>query len=753
MKLENPWVQVECRQHDVAANGLPTFLQEQYGQLGEDLILDGLLKAYFARKGLPAAAIRYMEVGANHPIQTSNTYLFRHKWQGKGVLVEANPALVTALRKVRGDDVVLNLAVVPPGSPAKVRINIATHSELSSVDAGHIRSFGNIGTVDHAVEVESVTLDELLESCFPQGLHLLSIDIEGLDLEVIEKSRFARRPVFVITEPSRHYHADAEAGFARAMAAKGYAEVARTDYNLIYGDRDALGLAPLDLSTSPATPAGASAAPAGIAPRRSIRTFDVFDTLIARRCIRAEQVFLQIEQQIGVPGFAAQRVQAERDVEAGEYTLADIYGRLAGMMDWTEERAREVAGLELQAELDNVLPIADNLARLDSESVLLTDMYLPDGAIRLLLERAGLVLDLPIVRSSHGKRSGVLWRDCAQQQIQCVHLGDNTQADVAMATQAGMRARHTRLAEPTPVEKHLYVNGFPRLVEALRAARLMSRKPGMPDWLYRLQTELNVPVLVTCAAMLLGHAAGTGCDKVLFASRDGRYLKRAYDAVAAALGVAGPASEYWYTSRAARSSGDAAYLDYCRQAFTAQSLLVDLCGTGTSIAKLLALLGLPSEAAPKAFLCQLVDDPEQSRRLSRRYGLAEDQPLEVVSLLSTRSFLGNEALELLNYVPEGMVRGVARVAGGWMPLRDPIEFDDDVRPLVDGQHTFLLEMFGHLRTTLTADAFAEIDAQGPQLLAALHEAAALMDEPLASMSAAWLPAHRLAEVALMGTNA
>ncbi len=748
MRLENPWVQVQCRQHDVAANGLPTFLQEQYGQLGEDLILDGLLKAHFARNGLPADSIRYMEIGANHPIQTSNTYLFRHKWQGKGVLVEANPGLVDALRKVRGDDVVLNLAVAPPGSPAKVRINIATHSELSSVDVGHIRSFGNIGTVEHAVDVDSVTLDELLESCFPQGLHLLSIDIEGLDLEVIEKSRFTRRPVFVVTEPSRHYHADAEAGFARAMNAKGYAEIARTDYNLIYGDRRALGMD--EAGGTAVAPAAASVGDAGL--KRSIRTFDIFDTLIARRCIRAGQVFLAIEQRIGVPGFATRRVEAERAVEAGEYSLSDIYAHLAARLEWTEERTREVAGIELQLELDNVLPIADNLAKLDAESVLLTDMYLPDGAIRLLLERAGLDLDLPIVRSSHGKRRGVLWRDCAQQRIQCVHLGDNAQSDVAMATQAGMRARLSRIAEPTPVEKHLYVNGFPKLVEALRAARLMSRDPGMPAWLYRLQTELNIPVLVTCAAMLLGHAAGSGRDKVLFASRDGRYLKRAYDAVAAALGVAGPASQYWYTSRAARTSGDPAYLAYCRQEFGARSLLVDLCGTGASIAKLLEMLQPPAQDMPQTFLCQLVDDPEQSRRLSQRYGLAEERPLEVISLLSTRSFLGNEALEMLNYVPEGMVRGVAPVAGGWVPLRDPIEFEDDVRPLVDAQHTYLLTFFGHLRNSLTAEAFTEIDGQGAQLIAALHEAAAMLEEPLGHLSTAWLPAHRLAESALMTTR-
>ena len=208
MKMENPWIAAQCGSHDVAPNTLPTFLQEQYGQLGEDLILEAILKSHFARQGLPLSAIRYLEVGANHPIQTSNTYLFSRKWQGRGVLVEANPGLVKALIKVRPGDSVLNFAVVPLGYPSRVAINIASHSELSSLDAQHVRSFGSIGTLEGSVEVESVTLDELLQACFPDGLHLMSIDIEGLDLDVLRTSTLVRRPTYIITEPSRHYQAE-----------------------------------------------------------------------------------------------------------------------------------------------------------------------------------------------------------------------------------------------------------------------------------------------------------------------------------------------------------------------------------------------------------------------------------------------------------------------------------------------------------------------------------------------------------------
>lgn len=231
----NPWVDVRCRAFDVQPNRLPTLLQEQYGQLAEDLVLDALLKTWFFRRQLPPAAVRYAEVGANHPVQTSNTYLFHRKWGGQGVLVEANDRLIEPLRKVRASDEVLHRAVVPPGYPATVSINIAANAELSSIDANHVRSFGAIGGIERVLEVPTITLDEVLAR-FTGGLHLLSIDVEGLDVELLATARFEVRPLLVVCEPSRHFHKDAEARFAAALRPKGYFELARTDYNLIYAD-------------------------------------------------------------------------------------------------------------------------------------------------------------------------------------------------------------------------------------------------------------------------------------------------------------------------------------------------------------------------------------------------------------------------------------------------------------------------------------------------------------------------------------
>lgn len=735
MKMENPWIAVQCEHHDVSPNRLPTFLQEQYGQLGEDLILEATLKSYFSRAGLPLQAVRYLEVGANHPIQTSNTYLFHRKWEGRGVLVEANPELVPALRRVRPNDQVLHYAVVPAGYPQKVSINIATHAELSSVDAGHVRSFGSIGSVERTVEVESVTLDELLENCFPDGLHLLSIDIEGLDLEVIRSSTLKRRPVFIVTEPSRHYHRDAEAGFSQAMQAKGYVEVARTDYNLIFGDARALAMS--------------VGGPAPAVGRRSLRTFDIFDTLIARHCIRPQPLFVELERRAGIAGLAQARFDAERRVEHAEYDLSDIYRELARALGLTPEKAQELAGLELQLELENVVPIRDQLDLVDGDSVLVTDMYLPEDAIRALLEKAGLRLDLPIVRTSDGKRSGRVWEDFARQGVRCIHLGDNPHSDVQAAARFGARATLTRVAEPTAVEKHLYANGFPQLAQALRSARLMTASRNLPEWLLRLQTQFNLPVLAAAAGMLLLHLGDDPDREVLFASRDGRNLKAVFDALRDAAGRSRPVSRYWHTSRLARTAGDATYLDYCRELFSPMPMLVDLCGTGASIEKLFASLGLDPEGRPPVYFCEYVEDDRQESGLRHAYGLGHDAPLQIVSLLSSRSFVNNEVLELLNASPEGMVRGVTRIAGRFVPLRDEWEFDGEAAELVRAQSRYVHDFTVHLAATAGPGVMEEMAAQGSQLLSALHDAATLVRGDLETLLNRLLPAHRRNEVTVL----
>jgi len=482
------------------------------------------------------------------------------------------------------------------------------------------------------------------------------------------------------------------------------------------------------------------------ASERSLqRSFDIFDTLIARRCIWPGAVFEAVEQRSGRAGFAATRRWAEQALGDQEYVLADIYAVLARALGLGLDEANALLALEIEIELDNVIPVADSIARVEADSLLITDMYLPETVIRQLLQRAGLPGHLALLRSAHGKRSGKVWAALAEGGYKLLHLGDNPRADIEQPRAAGMLAELTLQTQPTRTEAALLGAGLPRLAQVLREARLATPRGGLPDELLRLQTELNLPVLAASALHLLVTAGDLPQLRLLFSARDARYLQAVYDALAGGLPGGHPSSHYWYSSRLARTGGDADYLAYCRGLIGPAAWLIDLCGTGASVLALRDRLGLAPEQA-QLFVCEFIDSPQQTAGLMQRYGLKSWQP--PAALWTDKTLVPNEVLELLNYVPEGMVRGVKAVPGGYAPLREPMEFTPEVLAGVQAQQAFVQAYAGHLARAagIAGEALLqEFRERGPQACAAIGAAAQGLGLDMNRLVAAWLPGHRLAE--------
>lgn len=63
------------------------------------------------RFGLEGPQVRYFDIGANHYLRGSNSYL-SYRRGGRGVLMEADPILCENLRKKRPEDQVLTAAIV-----------------------------------------------------------------------------------------------------------------------------------------------------------------------------------------------------------------------------------------------------------------------------------------------------------------------------------------------------------------------------------------------------------------------------------------------------------------------------------------------------------------------------------------------------------------------------------------------------------------------------------------------------------------
>ena len=171
---------------------------QTFSQSGEDIIIDYILRV----SGYPKAQCTYLDIGANHAKELSNTYFF-YKQGIRGVLVEANPALIPELKLYRGDDVILNLCISST-SGNEVPFYVMSGDGLSTSELEAAEEMCKINPalkIEKVVQVKTISLHDILDKYFAQAPTILNIDIEGKELEILKEIDFrVCRPFIIIVE-------------------------------------------------------------------------------------------------------------------------------------------------------------------------------------------------------------------------------------------------------------------------------------------------------------------------------------------------------------------------------------------------------------------------------------------------------------------------------------------------------------------------------------------------------------------------
>jgi hypothetical protein len=97
---------------------------------------------------------------------------------------------------------------------------------------------------------------------------------------------------------------------------------------------------------------------------RSINSFDVFDTLIARRSGEPHSILIQLESRANLPGLASHRLAADQTIGArGQpYELQAIWNEVGRTMGLDASTIAGLMNLEIRIEHEEVIGIAENLA-------------------------------------------------------------------------------------------------------------------------------------------------------------------------------------------------------------------------------------------------------------------------------------------------------------------------------------------------------------------------------------------------------
>ena len=218
------------------SEGKPSFAQS-----GEDMIISYLLN--FLQK--PISEVTYLDLGANHAKELSNTYHF-YQMGARGVLLEANPELIPELEQIRPRDIVLNRAVSLSQEDQEVSFYVLNGDGLSTIDYEEARQ-ACVQNPDLKItatyQIKTIQIQEIFETYFPQELTILSIDLEGIEEKLLEKINFEKYKPWIIVLENIPYRPtlsidEREYKGLSLLERCGYTEYAFTGINSIFLRRD-----------------------------------------------------------------------------------------------------------------------------------------------------------------------------------------------------------------------------------------------------------------------------------------------------------------------------------------------------------------------------------------------------------------------------------------------------------------------------------------------------------------------------------
>lgn len=159
--------------------------ERTYSQSGEDRILQLLFNNFGKSR------ISYLDVGTNHPLMGSNTFLF-YRNGGKGVCVEPNPELCQLIRKSRPRDKCLNVGLGTDDDRLADFYLMSSHvlSTFSSAEAHELEAGGKY-KIERTIKIPIRNINSIVKENFDEPIDLVSIDVEGWNEEIVRTIDFS----------------------------------------------------------------------------------------------------------------------------------------------------------------------------------------------------------------------------------------------------------------------------------------------------------------------------------------------------------------------------------------------------------------------------------------------------------------------------------------------------------------------------------------------------------------------------------
>jgi FkbM family methyltransferase len=182
----------------------------------------------------------YLDIGAHHPFNLSNTaYFYRKGW--RGLNVDAMPGAMNEFMVHRPEDT--NIEAGVSDEPGQLLFTIFTDPGLNGfLSDEDVKTHVDRGQV--VVErktIECRTINDIIETHAKQPIDLMSIDVEGLDYRIIRSMAEKHRPKMIITETLGYPDVVSvlSSPIYGLMTSRDYSFVSRLDFSCIFIDKHA----------------------------------------------------------------------------------------------------------------------------------------------------------------------------------------------------------------------------------------------------------------------------------------------------------------------------------------------------------------------------------------------------------------------------------------------------------------------------------------------------------------------------------
>lgn len=212
-----------------------------YSQFGEDIIVENFFKTFF-KKNNPT----YFDIGTNDPVIGNNTYLL-YTNQSFGVCVEPDPVLFEKIKSRRPLSVNINAGIgIDDATEGSLYIFPSPYTGWNTFSKAEAEIKVKQSGIQYKsiVQVPFISINQLIKEHFKSSPDFISIDVEGLDFEILKTIDFSLyRPTMFCIETTFfdvNHKGEKNTVISDFMIRNGYVVYADTYINTIFVRKELL---------------------------------------------------------------------------------------------------------------------------------------------------------------------------------------------------------------------------------------------------------------------------------------------------------------------------------------------------------------------------------------------------------------------------------------------------------------------------------------------------------------------------------